>query len=155
MKSKLENFKVFILALLFNFIGGYVSTLLSGDQKALYESLSKPWFAPPNIVFPIVWWTLYIILALAVILNYKNGGRNFFAYYFSMFLSFVWNVVFFGQQLYGLAFFLVLIIMIFTIYLCVRYFKNSKIASLIMFIYLLWLSYAALLNYFIWMYNEM
>lgn len=155
MRTKFQNFKVFILAFLFNAIGGYASTLLTGDQESLYEALKKPWFAPPNIVFPIVWWILYVILALAVMFNYKNGGRNFFAYYFSMFLSFVWNVIFFGQQLYGLAFLLVFVIIAFVIYLCIRYFKNSKIASLIMFIYLLWLSYATLLNYFIWMYNEM
>ena len=59
VKEKLNNLRVLIFILIFNFLGGYISSLLSGDQKLVYNSLEKPWFSPPSIVFPIVWSILY------------------------------------------------------------------------------------------------
>ena len=74
VKEKLNNLRVLIFILIFNFLGGYISSLLSGDQKLVYNSLEKPWFSPPSIVFPIVWSILYFLLAVAIFLNYKKGG---------------------------------------------------------------------------------
>ena len=124
-------------------------------MKSVYSSLEKPWFAPPGFIFPIVWAVLYFLLAYALFLNYKNGGINFFAYIVAMIVNFSWSYVFFGQKLFGISFFIVIVLILFCIYLGVRYFKNSKLASIIMGIYLSWLIYAGLLNYFVWMYNEM
>lgn len=155
MKLKLHNIRVFIFALVFNLLGGYISNKLSGDVKFLYDSLEKPIFSIPNNLFPILWGIIYVLIAISVYLNYKNGGRNFIAYILSMFVNFSWSIVFFGQRLYGIGFFIILLLIVFSIYLGIKYFKNSKIASFIMFVYIVWLSYAGLLNYFIWMYNEM
>lgn len=155
MKRKAKNFFILISLLLFNFLGGYISSLVSGNQKLVYDSLQKPWFAPPAIVFPIVWSILYFLLAVAMFLNYKNGGRNFVVYLLSMILNFSWPYIFFAQKLFGIGFFVIVFLILFAIYLAIRYFKKSKIATLIMSLYLMWLIYAGLLNYFIWMYNEM
>lgn len=155
MKEKLNNLRVLIFILIFNFLGGYISSLLSGDQKLVYNSLEKTWFSPPSIVFPIVWSILYFLLAVAIFLNYKKGGRDFLIYFISMFINFSWSYIFFAQRLYGIGFLIIIVLIVLCIYLGIRFFKNSKISSLIMLIYLLWLSYAGLLNYFIWVYNEM
>lgn len=155
MKTKFSNLKVLIFALIFNFLGGYISSLVSGDMKSVYSSLDKPWFAPPGFIFPIIWGILYFLLAYALFLNYKNGGKNFVAYIIAMVVNFSWSYVFFGQKLFGISFLIVIILILFCVYLGIRYFKNSKLASFIMGIYLAWLVYAGLLNYFVWMYNEM
>lgn len=155
MKGKLHNIRILVFGLIFNFIGAYISNLLSGDVKGVYDSLEKPFFAPPSIVFPIVWAIIYVLLAIALYLNYKNGGRGFTAYVVSMIINFSWSAIFFGQKLYGIGFFIILLLIVFCIYLGIKYFKRSKISSIIMVIYLAWLLYAGVLNYFIWMYNEM
>ncbi|BAK80758.1 TspO/MBR family protein [Candidatus Arthromitus sp. SFB-rat-Yit] len=155
MRLKFKNIRVLIFALIFNFLGGYISSVLSGDLKLIYDSLKKPSFSVPSNLFPIVWGILYLLIAIAVYLNYKNGGRNFISYIFSMLINFSWSIVFFAQRLYGIGFFIILFLIVFSIYLGIKYFKNSKIASFIMFIYIIWLTYAGVLNYFIWMYNEM
>lgn len=155
MKEKLNNLRVLIFILIFNFLGGYISSLLSGDQKLVYNSLEKPWFSPPSIVFPIVWSILYFLLAVAIFLNYKKDGKDFLIYFISMFINFSWSYIFFAQRLYGIGFLIIIVLIVLCVYLGIRFLKNSKIASLIMLIYLLWLSYAGLLNYFIWVYNEM
>lgn len=155
MKLKFKNIRVLIFALIFNFLGGYISSVLSGDVKLIYDSLKKPVFSISGNLFPIFWGIFYLIIAIAFYLNYKNGGRDFILYIFSMLINFSWSIVFFGQRLYGIGFFIILLLIVFSIYLGIKYFKNSKIASFIMFVYVIWLTYAGVLNYFIWMYNEM
>lgn len=155
MKFKLHNIRVFVVALIFNLLGGYISNRLFGDVKLLYDSLEKPIFAIPSNLFPILWGIIYVLIAVAVYLNYKNGGRNFIAYVLSMLVNFSWSIIFFVQRLYGIGFFIILLLIVFSVYLGIKYFKNSKVASFIMCVYIVWLSYAGVLNYFIWMYNEM
>ncbi len=155
MKKKSQSFIYFMWILIFNYLGGYISSLCIFNPKLVYNSLNKPIFAVPSYVFPIVWGILYFILAIAATLDYRKEGKNTVVYVISMLISFTWTYVFFSQELYGISFIIIIIIMIFSIYLLIKYLKTSKIAAFIMFLYLIWLSYAALLNYFIWMYNEM
>ena len=65
MKEKLNNLRVLIFILIFNFLGGYISSLLSGDQKLVYNSLEKPFLSPPSMTFPIVWTILYILMGIS------------------------------------------------------------------------------------------
>lgn len=155
MKKKSKTITFFVWILIFNYIGGYLSSLSVFNPELIYNSLEKPSFAVPSFVFPIVWGILYFLLALAITFDYRKEGRNLFVYVFSMLTNFSWSYIFFSQRLYGIAFFIIIILIVFTLYLAFKFFRNSKISSFIMFIYLIWLTYAALLNYFIWMYNEM
>ena len=58
----------FLLILLPWFIGG----LLFRSDTIFYKSLNKPIFAPPSIVFPIVWSILYILIGISIYIIYKN-----------------------------------------------------------------------------------
>ena len=60
----------FILILIPWFIGG----LLFRSDTVFYKSLNKPVFAPPSIVFPIVWTILYILIATSIYLIYKDNN---------------------------------------------------------------------------------
>ncbi len=155
MKKKSKTINFFIWILIFNYVGGYLSSLSMFNPKLIYNSLEKPSFAVPSFVFPIAWGILYFLLALAITLDYRKEGRNLFVYILSMIVNFSWSYIFFSQRLYGIAFFIIVVLIISSIYLGLKYFRNSKISSFIMLIYLIWLIYAGLLNYFIWMYNEM
>lgn len=155
MKNKSKSIIFFIWILVFNYIGGYISSLNMLNPKLVYNTLDKPFFAVPSYVFPIAWGILYFLLAVAITLDYRKEGKNLTIYIISMIINFCWPYIFFTQGLYGIGFIVIIILMIFSIYLGIKFLKTSKIASTIMLIYLIWLSYAALLNYFIWMYNEM
>ena len=154
-EKKLKALKVFFLILLFNFLGVYVTNLLLGNEKVLYNSLEKPWFSLPINLFPLIWSVLYLLLAIAVVLNYKKSGQHILIYILFMLINFYWSYIFFVQNLYGIGFFIIIILIISFLYLCIKYFKSSKLASFIVCIYLVYLVYVGLLNYFIWMYNEM
>ncbi|WP_315070935.1 TspO/MBR family protein [uncultured Clostridium sp.] len=142
-------------------IGG-VSSLIIPNMNSIYQSLNKPFFAPPSIIFPIVWTILYILMGIASYMVYIKKSKTvdvssaIFVYLIQLLLNFLWTIIFFGFKLYGLAFLELLILIIFVILTIKRFYdKAGKKAALLMLPYLIWLIYAAVLNFFIWMLNEM
>ena len=132
------------------------------DTKELYNSLEKPFFAPPSYIFPIVWTILYILMGIAAykiyILKYKNidSSSAMFVYYIQLLLNFLWTIIFFGFRLYGIAFIELLILCFFVILTIKRFYKKGgKLPALLMMPYLAWIIYAGALNFYIWMLNEM
>ena len=163
MQSK-KSFKLipFIVALLIPLSLGLIVSLLIPNMKSLYESLEKPFFAPPSIVFPIAWTILYILMGIASYKVYIKKYQNIdissaiFVYEIQLLLNILWPIIFFSFRLYGLAFIELLILLIFVILTTIRFYKKSGIkTALLLAPYILWLIYAGVLNFYIWMLNEM
>ena len=142
-------------------IGGITSVLIP-NMNLIYGNLVKPIFSPPPIVFPVVWTILYILMGIAsykvYILKYENVDVSsaLFVYYIQLLLNFLWTFIFFGFRLYGLSFVELIFLVIFVILTIIRFYKKAgKKAALLLLPYLIWLIYAGVLNFFIWMLNEM
>lgn len=142
-------------------IGG-ITSLLIPNISSVYGNLVKPNFAPPPIVFPIVWTILYILMGIAsykvYVLKYDNidVSSALFVYAIQLLLNFLWTFIFFGFKLYGLAFLELIVLVLFVILTIKRFYKKAgKKAALLLLPYLIWLIYAGVLNFFIWMLNEM
>lgn len=142
-------------------VGFFINKILP-NIKEIYEQLDKPAFAPPAYVFPVVWTILYILMGIAAykiyILKYKNidAGSAMFVYYIQLLLNFLWSIIFFGLRLYGMAFIELLVLLFFVILTIKRfYYKGGKVPALLMTPYLIWMIYAGVLNFFVWMLNEM
>lgn len=142
-------------------IGG-ITSIIFPNISSIYESLSKPFFSPPQIVFPIVWTILYILMGIAsykvYIRKYDNIDTSsaLFVYALQLLLNFLWTIIFFGFRLYGLSFLELILLIIFVILTIIRFYsKAGKCAALLLLPYLIWLIYAGVLNFFIWMLNEM
>jgi tryptophan-rich sensory protein len=140
---------------------GFLSGFLGMSNKGMYQNLIKPLFSPPGWVFPIVWSILYLFMAIAfyrIWLNGKAGKdvRKPMKYYFiQLGLNLIWTVIFFRFKLYGLAFIELLLLLIFILITTFQFYKIDKIAGILMIPYIIWVSFAAVLNYAIWMLNEM
>ncbi len=141
---------------------GFGSAKLIPNINSIYESLVKPPFSPPAIVFPIVWTILYILMGIAAYkvwrLKYENidVSSAIFVYAIQLLLNFLWTIIFFGFRLYGLAFLELILLIIFVLLTIKRFYdKAGKGAALLLLPYLIWLIYAGVLNFFIWMLNEM
>ncbi|EKQ50219.1 MULTISPECIES: TspO/MBR family protein [unclassified Clostridium] len=167
MKGKLKNKrKVRIIPLIISIaiplILGGLTTVIIPNIQAIYEGLTKPAFFPPAFVFPIVWSILYILMGIAAykvyILKYDNidVSSAIFVYGIQLLLNFLWTIIFFGFRLYGLAFLELIILILFVLLTIKRFYeKAGKKAALLLLPYLIWLIYAGVLNFFIWMLNEM
>lgn len=117
-----------------------------------YASLNKPIFSPPNWIFGPVWTLLYFLMGISVFLIWKKSIKNkkiknaLLYFGIQLFLNFLWSLLFFGlhNPLLGLIdIFFLLCSIVLTIS---TFFKISKVASYLLVPYLLWVSFATILN---------
>ena len=128
-----------------SFIGGYVTTSF---KEPWYSEIILPSFNPPSWVFAPVWTALYIMMSLAIWRVWiKLSDKKILAiYFYHLFFNATWSVIFFGFHLIELALFNLIIILFFIIKLMQIYFKNERFSFYLMVTYLLWSSYAFILN---------
>lgn len=138
------------LVLLLGFASG--RAVPSGSENEWYRALTKPDLTPPGWVFPVAWTTLYILigLALAMIVHARGAvGRGvaigLFALQFALNLS--WTPLFFGAHRVGLALVVLVAILILSIATTFAFARIRRGAAWLMLPYLVWLSFAGVLNW--------
>ena len=126
-------------------IGGFVT---SSFKEPWYSEIILPTFNPPSWVFSPVWTALYILMSVAIwIVWSKTSNKKILQLYFvHLFFNAIWSVIFFGFHQIFVALIDLGIILIFIIWLMKIYYQVSKISFLLMIPYLLWSSYALILN---------
>ena len=115
-----------------------------------YATLNNPFFSPPNFLFGPVWTVLYFLMGVSLYLIWisksklkKNAFKIFFI---QLTLNALWSIIFFGLKNPLLAFIDIVALWI-TISLTIKHFyKISKPASYFLIPYILWVSFATLLN---------
>ncbi len=121
---------------------------------AWYEALPKAPWTPPNIVFPIVWNSLYVCMGVAAWLVFKDGAapkRGALALFIAqLVLNAVWSWLFFGRHWVGAALVELVILWMLVLATLIAFHGYSTFASLLIAPYLLWLSIAVSLNAYIW-----
>lgn len=119
-------------------------------NSAWYNSLTKPFLAPPNWIFMPVWSVLYLTIFISLILYItkpaedKNLGYIYFA--IQMMLNLIWSPVFFGMQNIAIALAIVIFLDIFVLLTILKFYSVSKISGLILIPYFLWILFATYLN---------
>ncbi len=138
------------LALLAGWLGSFATT---PNIPTWYAGLEKPWFNPPNAVFPVVWTVLYVLMGVAAWLawrapEHRNGDRRraMVAYLVQLALNVSWSFAFFAAQspLAGLVVIVLLLAAIVATILA--FIPRSRLAALLLAPYLAWVSFAAVLN---------
>ena len=137
------------LILLVTFLAsGVGSFVTSSFKEPWYSEILLPTFNPPSWVFGPVWTTLYILMSLAAWLGWKQTSdkKILQIYFIHLFFNSLWSVIFFGFHQIFLALTNLVIILFFIIWLMRIYYQVNKISFLLMIPYLLWSSYALILN---------
>jgi len=125
--------------------GGFVT---SSFKEPWYSEIILPTFNPPSWVFSPVWTVLYIFMSVAawIALNKTSDKKILQIYFVHLFFNATWSIIFFGFHQIFIALIDLGIILIFIIWLMKIYYKVNKISFLLMMPYLLWSSYALILN---------
>lgn len=122
-----------------------------------YALLNKPSFSPPNWIFAPVWLALYLMMGISLYINWtskkKMAKSNVRLFFIHLFFNFIWTPVFFGAKNLGLALVIIVVIWILIVEMIRRFWSVNKAASLILIPYLLWVSFATLLNFTLWRIN--
>lgn len=124
----------------------------------VYQFLRQPPLSPPGWLFPIVWTILYLLMGIAAYLVWvrDSTGRNGALLFYGLQLAFnfVWTLIFFNLQNYGLALLWILILWVLILITTIRFFRETKAAGWLMLPYLLWVSFAVYLNAGVWLLNR-
>lgn len=136
-------------------IGGAVTTPNIGGW---YATLTKPSWNPPNWIFGPVWTALYLMMALAAWLVWRQAGWPgakvpLTAFGVQLVLNILWSCLFFGLKNPGLAFCEVLLLWLAIAVTAVAFWGRSKVAGMLFVPYLAWVTFAAVLNFTIWRLN--
>ncbi len=117
-----------------------------------YVFLNRPSFAPPNWLFGPAWTALYLLMGIAFYLIWKQGLKKIkvreAAYYFlaQLFFNFTWSIAFFGLRSPLLGLINILILLALIVATMIKFKPLSQAAFYLLVPYLLWVSFATLLN---------
>jgi len=155
-KKSILPLLVFILITLFaGFIGSFFTT---PSIASWYAFINKPSFSPPNWLFAPVWSLLYILMGIAAFLiwqkrdNLKTKPALMF-YGIQLILNTLWSIIFFGMHNPGLAFLEIIILWSFILITLIKFYKINKTSGILFIPYLIWVSFASILNFAVWMLN--
>ena len=141
-------------------ITGFLSGFFSREGTAFYEAnVRKPPLTPPGILFPVVWAILYALMGIgaARVAASDRGvsrsrGLNLFV--IQLLFNFFWSLIFFNVRNYGFALLWLLAMWALIIAMTLQFRKVDRAAALLQIPYLLWVTYAAYLNFGVWQLNR-
>jgi benzodiazapine receptor len=151
---------IFCLAVTFIAAGIGSLGMKGEDTWQWYEQLNKPSFQPPDWLFGPIWTVLYILMAAAVFLVWKRGfdkksvriAMSFFA--IQLALNACWTLIFFGLNSILGGLIEIIILWAAIVITTIQFKKVSTAASVLMLPYLVWVSFAGLLNTSLYILNR-
>lgn len=145
------------------FITATIGAFASVNAGEFYSHLEQPSWAPPGWLFGPVWTVLYTFMGIAAWLvwreryNLNASLRRVHAaltvFLMQLVLNALWSWLFFSWHLGGWAFVDIVVLWIFIGFTVVGFLRVNKLAALLMAPYLLWVLFAAILNYAVWKMN--
>jgi tryptophan-rich sensory protein len=126
---------------------------------AWYKTINLPVWTPSNSLMVLAWTIIFVLssLSLLIIWNKYSSERNFSLivslFSFNALLIVGWNILFFSHQQIGLAFFQAILLVVDLGLLIVLIWRFCPLAAVLLFPYTLWVSFATLLTFNVWMIN--
>lgn len=122
-----------------------------------FDGINKPAFTPPAIVFPIAWTILYILMGISSYLIFESDSSEkdsaLLIYGIQLVINSLWTFFFFNLKLFLFSFVLVLIILLLVIIMTIKFYKINKTAAYLQIPYVVWLIFAAILSYNVFLLN--
>jgi len=141
-------------------LAGVLGSLFTSPQiPTWYATLQKPGFSPPNWLFAPVWIILFVLMGISAYLvwnkglEYKEVKMSLLVFGIQLALNVLWSFLFFGLQSPFHAFIEIIILWATIAFTIVSFSKISKSAGLLLLPYILWVSFAMILNFYIWKLN--
>ena len=139
-------------------VGGISGYATATSITTWYTTLNKPFFNPPNYLFGPVWSLLYVLMGISlfrVLQSQKSEIRAnaIIIFCFQLFLNFCWSFLFFKFQLLAISFIEIIMMWISIATMIYTFSKIDKVTAYLQIPYLLWVSFASVLNGAIWYLN--
>ena len=149
--------KLIISLILPQIAGGLGAFFTISSVQSWYMTITKPSFNPPSWVFGPTWTILYVLMGISCFLIWKTDHpqRNKFLglYGIQLVLNALWSPAFFGMESPALGLLVIVPLWVMILICILEFRKSSPLASKLMIPYLLWVSFASVLNLSIWWLN--
>lgn len=143
-------------AILLCYLAGVIGSLFTFRAiSTWYKKIRKPFFNPPDFVFGPVWTLLYTLMGISLFLIWQHGFLNLQVvrasqvFYVQLTLNAIWSYFFFGRKEFWLAFGEIIFLLLIIIWTMILFWPISRIAAILFIPYILWVSFASILNFYI------
>ena len=155
MKKGVKKFYILILCFLFVYLAAFIGGIFTSISinTGWYESV-KLSITPPDEVFPIVWNILFFLVAVSLFFVWTNSSKKqktkvALVFGINLFLNVFWSFSFFFLKNPTLAFAVLILLEVSILSMIFTSWKIKKVSALLLIPYLLWVSFAGILNYLI------
>ena len=140
-------------------VGAVSGIATAGGIDDWFYALKKPFFNPPSAVFGPVWTLLYLLMGISLYLILRQTSSSLrmkaiIIFGVQLTLNFVWSFLFFKYRLLGIAFIEIILIWVSIAFMIHSFYSVNKKAAYLQIPYLVWVSFATLLNGSIWFLNR-
>lgn len=158
---RIKNIAALIISISLPFLAGLIGSIATYPSiPTWYAGLNKPFFNPPNWIFGPVWTMLYIFMGIAAFFVWQKRKENkdvIFAlaiFALQLALNSSWSIVFFGMHQIFWAYLIIIALWAAILFCWGEFYLISKPAGWLFVPYVLWVSFATVLNGSIWMLNK-
>lgn len=157
----MKKFFLFVLAIFISFLPGIFGVMFtpSHSDDVWYNALNNSVLTPDGWVFGVAWTILYTLLGIALFLIMNNTKtrlsktKAYVLFIAQMVLNALWTYLFFGVHMVGAAIACLVALIVVSIWMLVVFKPISKIASYLVWPYVIWMCFALYLNGTIWVLN--
>ena len=156
----LQRFKPYIIGCAIPLAVGGLSALLTMGNMDIYKELNQPPLAPPAWLFPVAWTILYVLMGIGSTMIYLSEGAAMdarrdalFTYAVQLVFNFFWSIFFFNLRAFLFSYFWLMCMWVLIIIMIVKFFRINKTAAYLQLPYLAWTTFAAYLNFMIYVLN--
>ncbi len=159
VRTFMKNFLKLIGSIFVCFLPGIVGGFFTANNLyPWYDTLVKPSFNPPSWVFSPVWTMLYTLMGISLFLllkaeNSENRTQGLVFFVMQLILNSLWSIIFFELHQILWAFVVIIFLLLFIILSIWKFYQVSKTTAYILVPYLLWVSFATVLNFSIYRLN--
>lgn len=157
---KLNNFYKLAIAVAVSEAAGIIGSFFTVSSiPDWYDGLVKPELNPPGWLFAPVWTTLYALMGIAAFLVWRRGWRRkevkaaLVIFSLQLFLNAGWSIIFFGLKNPAWALVDIVALWFSILWTMILFYSVSRPAALLLVPYIIWVGFAAYLNYSIWILN--
>ncbi|MFH1211580.1 MAG: TspO/MBR family protein [Candidatus Woesearchaeota archaeon] len=154
------NYLKLIASILICQLAGFIGSFFTASSVSTwFQTLNKPFFNPPSWLFAPVWISLYLLMGISLYIVWNKGVKSketktaVTLFGVQLALNTLWSILFFGLKSPLFAFIEIMILWA-MIVLTIRCFcRISKTAAYLLVPYIIWVTFAAALNFAIYFLN--
>lgn len=140
-------------------VGALSGWLTRKGVKVYNATVKQPPLSPPSMVFPIVWGILFALMGIGAARIYlapasDARSRSLLLFLVQLAFNFFWSIIFFNLQAFGVACLWLIVLWVLILLMILSFRKVDRPAAWLQVPYLLWVTFAAHLNFGVWLLNR-